>query len=157
MDWIWITIGAILLILGFIGSFAPILAGPPLAYLALPALQLTSFSPFSQKTLIFWGIATLLITLLDYVIPVIGTSKFGGTKYGTRGSAVGLVIGFLFGPLGIILGPFLGAMLGEIIGGKDLNYALRSGLGSFFGFITSTLLNMIFVIALAIVFIIAVV
>ncbi|HNQ60389.1 MAG TPA: DUF456 domain-containing protein [Bacteroidales bacterium] len=153
MDWIWITIGAILLVLGFIGSFAPFLAGPPLAYLALPALQLTSFSPFSQKTLILWGIATILITLLDYVIPIIGTRKFGGTKYGTRGSAIGLVIGFLFGPLGIIIGPFLGALIGELLGGKNLNYGLRSGLGSFFGFITSTLMKMIFVIALAIVFI----
>ncbi len=79
---------------------------------------------------------TIVVTLLDYIVPVWGTKKFGGSKYGTRGATVGLIIGLFLGPLGIIVGPFIGAFVGELIFKDDIRYALRAGFGSLLGFLT---------------------
>jgi uncharacterized protein YqgC (DUF456 family) len=78
----------------------------------------------------------VVVSILDYIVPVWGTKKFGGSKYGTRGATVGLIIGLFLGPLGIIIGPFIGAVVGELIFKDDMKYALRAGFGSLLGFLT---------------------
>jgi uncharacterized protein YqgC (DUF456 family) len=45
---------------------------------------------------------------------------------------------FILPPVGIILGPFVGAIAGELINGDDLQKAVRSGFGSFLGYIFGT-------------------
>jgi uncharacterized protein YqgC (DUF456 family) len=53
------------------------------------------------------------------------------------------VIGiFFFPPFGLIVGPFLGAYLGELVAGKDSRTALRSGFGSFVGFVAGTIMKL---------------
>ena len=44
-------------------------------------------------------------------------------------------MGLFFLPWGIIAGPFTGAVFGELIAGRNTNAALRSGFGSFIGFL----------------------
>ena len=82
------------------------------------------------------GIIALAVTILDYIVPVWGTRKFGGSKYGTRGATIGLVIGLFLGPLGLIIGPFIGAFVGELIFKDNINYAIKAGFGSLLGFLT---------------------
>ena len=65
MDWLWITLGILLLLLGIIGSVAPVLPGPPLSFLALLLLQLTTRPPFSTQTLVLWGAVAISIAILD--------------------------------------------------------------------------------------------
>jgi uncharacterized protein len=77
----------------------------------------------------------LAVTILDYIVPIWGTRKFGGSKYGVRGATVGLVIGLFLGPAGIIFGPFAGAFVGELIFKDDVKYALKAGIGSLLGFL----------------------
>jgi len=96
MDTLLIIIGIVLLIAGLAGSIVPVLPGPPLSFLALVMLHFTSRHPFTTDFLVFWGIATVTITVLDYWVPVYGTRKFGGTKRGATGSALGLLIGIIF-------------------------------------------------------------
>ncbi|MEW6052966.1 MAG: DUF456 domain-containing protein [Nitrospirota bacterium] len=113
--------------------------GPPLSYAGLLLLQFTSTHPFSTKFLLIFATLTILVTLLDFVIPVYGTKKLHGSKYGIWGSALGLVIGLVFFPFaGIIFGPLLGAFIGELITGKKIGKAVKSSFGSFLGFITGT-------------------
>jgi uncharacterized protein YqgC (DUF456 family) len=90
------------------------------------------------------GVA-ILIWVIDYFIPAMGTKKFGGSKYGVIGTMIGLILGLLFfPPFGIIIGPFLGAYIGEMIkDNKDKNRALKAAFGSFIGFLTSTFLKFI--------------
>ncbi len=138
---IFLTIlGLIFILMGLIGCIIPALPGPPLSYLGVIIQQLRpGENPFSIKFLIIWGLITLLVTVLDYVIPIYGTKRFGGSPYGVYGSVAGLLVGlFFFPPFGIIIGPFAGAYLGELIRGKDASQALRASIGSFIGFLTGT-------------------
>ncbi len=135
-DYILLIIGILLMIIGIIGCMVPVLPGPPLSFLGLVSLQLTRFGDFSKTTLIVLAAIALTVTILDYVVPIWGTKKFGGSKYGTRGATVGLVIGLFLGPIGIILGPLIGAFVGEMIFKDDIKYAMKAGFGSLIGFLT---------------------
>jgi uncharacterized protein YqgC (DUF456 family) len=135
-DYILLILGILLMILGIIGCLVPVLPGPPFSFLGLILLHLSRFGQFSNAALITLGTIAVVITLLDYIVPVWGTRKFGGSKYGMRGATVGLIIGLFLGPLGIVLGPLFGAFVGEMIFKDDINYALKAGFGSLIGFLT---------------------
>jgi len=144
MDILLIVLGALFIISGVLGCVLPIIPGPPLSYIGLLLLHFTERYQFSSKFLIIWAIITVVVYVLDYLIPAWGTKKFGGSKRGIFGSIIGLVIGmFFFPPFGIIIGPFIGAVVGELTIGKDSGAALKSGFGSFLGFLAGTLLKLI--------------
>lgn len=143
MDYVLIILGILLMLGGILGSVLPMLPGPPLSFIGLLLLHFTSKYQFSTKFLVIWAIVTALIILADYLIPIWGTKKFGGSKRGVWGSIFGLLAGlFFFPPFGIIIGPFIGAVAGELTAGKDTGTALKSGFGSFIGFVISTLLKL---------------
>jgi len=144
MDYLLIVFGIIFIITGIVGCVVPVLPGPPLSYVGLVLLHFTSKYQFSSQFLVIWAIITIVVYALDYVIPAWGTRKFGGSKRGVWGSVIGLVIGlFFFPPFGIIIGPFLGAVIGELSSKKDTGAAIKSGFGSFMGFLAGTLLKLI--------------
>ena len=135
-DYLFLILGIILMLIGIIGCLVPVLPGPPFSFLGLILLQLSRFGQFTTSTLVTLGIITVLVTVVDYIVPVWGTRRFGGSKYGTRGATIGLIIGFFLGPLGIILGPLIGAFVGEMIFKDDMAYAFKAGFGSLLGFLT---------------------
>ena len=136
-DYILLILGIIFMIIGIIGCLVPVLPGPPINFLGLLFLHLSKFGQFTTPTLIILGSVAVIVTVLDYIVPVWGTKKFGGSKYGTKGAVVGLIVGFFLGPLGIILGPLIGAFVGEMIFKDDMSYAFKAGFGSLLGFLTS--------------------
>ncbi|MDP3003345.1 MAG: DUF456 domain-containing protein [Bacteroidales bacterium] len=135
-DYILLILGILLIILGIIGCLVPVLPGPPFSFLGLILLHLTRFGHFTTPILITLGAIAVVVTVLDYIVPVWGTKRFGGSKYGTRGATVGLIIGLFLGPMGIILGPLFGAFVGEMIFKDDIGYAFKAGFGSLLGFLT---------------------
>jgi uncharacterized protein YqgC (DUF456 family) len=135
-DYILLGLGIIFMIIGIIGCLVPVLPGPPLSFLGLILLHFSRFGQFTTPLLIILAVITVAVTIMDYFVPVWGTRKFGGSKYGTRGATVGLIIGFFLGPAGIVLGPLIGAFVGEMIFKDDINYALKAGFGSLLGFLT---------------------
>ncbi len=144
MDIVLIILGLICVIVGLLGCFLPIIPGPPISFLALLLIHWTERIDLDSNTLWLWGFVMAAVTALDYVVPVYGTKKFGGTKRGVWGSTIGLVAGLIFfPPLGIIIGPFVGAFLGEMSASPDTKKALRSAFGSFLGFLVGTLLKLI--------------
>lgn len=144
MDYILIGFGVLFIISGLLGCVLPVIPGPPLSYIGLLLLHFTEKYQFSTKFLIIWAIITAVTYALDIMIPAWGTKKFGGSKRGVWGSIIGLLIGmFLFPPFGLIIGAFLGAVIGELSGGQDSETALKSGFGSFMGFLAGTLLKLI--------------
>lgn len=135
-DYLLLTLSIILLLSGIIGCLLPVIPGPPLSFAGLLLLHFSRFAEFSKTILLVLGIVVLVVTILDYLVPVWGTRFFGGSKYGTRGATIGLIVGLFIGPAGIVLGPLIGAFVGELIYKDDLNYALKAGLGSLLGFLS---------------------
>lgn len=145
MDILLSIIAIIFLLLGLVGAILPILPGPALSFLGLLSLYFATYEPFTDKFLFIWLLITIAVTIIDQVVPVIGTKRMGGSKYGVWGSIIGLIIGiFFFPPLGIIIGPFLGAVGGELVYGKHTSVALKSGLGSLIGFLGGTFMKLVF-------------
>lgn len=94
-------IGTLIMLLGLAGCVLPWLPGPPLCFIALLIQQFATPQPFTSKFLWIWAGVVFVVTVLDYIIPLYGTKKFGGSKYGLWGCVIGL-----FG--GIFLGPWVG-------------------------------------------------
>lgn len=149
-----IIIAIICAIVGLAGAIIPGLPGPPIAWASLLFLHLSDKVEYTPEFLIIFAVAAIIITVLDYVVPVWGTKKMGGTKAGTRGSTIGLlvsmfvfpVLGISIGPLGLVsmlAGPFLGALIGENLYG-DKNNAMRSAWGSFLGFLAGTFIKLVY-------------
>ena len=126
--------GSALMILGIVGCVLPVIPGPPLSFVGLLLLHLSKYAEFSFEFLLLFGSIAVIVTVLDYIVPIWGTKKLGGSRYGMWGAAIGLVIGiFVLPPLGIIVGPFAGAVIGEAMTGKKAAEAFRAGLGSLLG------------------------
>ncbi len=143
MDILLILIGFIFVCLGLAGSFLPIIPGPLTGWVGLFILYLSESIPSNWTFLGITLTIALLVFLLDYIIPSIGTKKFGGTKYGIIGTSLGLIIGILTPiPFGIIIGPFIGAFIGEMINDNtNQKKALKAAFGSFLGLLTSTFMK----------------
>ena len=158
-----IIMAFVCLVVGIIGSVAPGLPGPPVSWLGLLLAALTPFAAVNATTLIVTAVIAAVITVLDYVVPSLSTKHNGGSKYGIWGCNIGLIVSFFglpFGPtglLGMVFWPFVGALVGEYIKQQDFQPAFRAGIGAFVGFLTGTLLKVVYCIALLIVVIVAMV
>ena len=132
----------IIQIVGIVGCFVPVLPGPIFSYCSF-LLLLPTKNPPSVSLLVTCGIAVIAVTILDYVVPIIGAKKFNCSKYGLRGCTIGTILGMFFMPIGVFIGPFLGAFIGELIYKKTIGEALWGGLGAFVGFLLGVFLTVI--------------
>ncbi|MCT4697820.1 DUF456 domain-containing protein [Tenacibaculum haliotis] len=139
MDIFLILVGFCFVCLGIIGAFLPVLPGPITSWIGLLILHLTKVIPQDWWFLGITLAIAIIIFILDYFIPAMGTKRFGGTKYGVYGTTIGLIIGLLSPiPFGILIGAFLGALIGELIyDSKDTNRAIKASFGALLGFLTS--------------------
>ncbi len=150
-----LIISLILALLGIAGCMAPVLPGPPLNYAAVALLYFFSDKyglRISDSYMIIWFAVTVLVTVLDYVVPSFLTRLTGGSSAGGKGALAGMFVGiFLLPPLGMIMGAFLGAMLAELlISGRSLQDSLFAAFGSFLGFILGTGMKLIVSVMLTI-------
>lgn len=143
MDILIMVLAIILMVGGIAGCVLPILPGAPLAYAGLLLLHFTGLAHFSTAQLIVWLIVVVVLQVVDYITPLLGSKYSGGTSFGNRGCVAGTLLGLFFMPWGIILGPFLGAVAGEMMGGSDFPHAVRAGIGTLVGFLLGTLLKVI--------------
>ncbi|MFC2151662.1 DUF456 domain-containing protein [Bacteroidota bacterium] len=136
MDYFLLAIAIILIIFGLIGCILPIIPGPPLSFIGILILHFTEFAEYSTNFLLILAFVAIIVTVMDYIVPIWGTKKFGGTKAGMWGATIGMIIGIIFlGPLGLILGPLVGAIIGESIKGANNKDAFKAGIGAFVGFL----------------------
>ncbi len=143
MEILLICLSAVFILLGIAGSFLPILPGPITGWVGLLLLHQTTRVPNNTSLLISTFVIALVVFLIDYIIPILGTKKFGGSKKGMIGATLGVLVGLVFlGPLGVLVGPFVGAYLGELLGNpKDSKKALKAAFGSLIGFLTGVFLK----------------
>lgn len=144
MDLIILALAAILMLVGILGSFLPMLPGIPLSWAGLLLLHLTSVIPMNYPFLGVTLLVTIIIFALQYAIPALGTKYLGGSKKGMYGATIGLVAGiFIPVPFAILIAPFVGAYLGEILNKADSRTALRAASGSFIGLLASTFMEFV--------------
>lgn len=144
MDIALVIIGLLFCCVGVIGSFLPILPGPPVSWIGLLLLHLTTPVLDDWWFLGITAAIAIIVFALDYIIPAMGTKKFGGTKAGMIGTTIGLIVGIIAPiPFGIIIGPFVGAFLGELSSKADNKTALKAAFGSFLGFLTGTFMKFV--------------
>ena len=154
-DLVLVFLGFVLMLVGMAGSFLPVLPGPPVSWLGLLVLHFTTAIPVDYVFLGITLFVAILIFILDYIIPSLGTKRFGGSRAGAIGTMVGLVIGLISPiPFGILIGPFLGALIGELVFNKsDSQTAMRAAFGSFLGFLASTFMKFTTTVVFLILFI----
>lgn len=146
MDFVLIFFGLIFMIAGILGSFLPVLPGPPLSWIGLLLLHLTKIVPANTTFLVITLLVAILVLVLDYIIPAVGTKRFGGSKIGMIGTTLGLLVAIIFpvfGVFGIVIWPFIGALIGELINKSTGQNAMKAAFGSFIGFLASTFLKFI--------------
>ncbi|MBR6291267.1 MAG: DUF456 domain-containing protein [Bacteroidales bacterium] len=149
MNTVLIILAFICLLVGIVATFTPIPPAVPVAWLGLLLARLGGLA-ITTPMLVWAAIIGVALMVLDYIIPLLTTKKFGGTKWGVWGCTLGLlaaVIGLPFGPTGIIgvfFWPFIGALIGEYLKQQDLQPALRSAWGAFVGMMTGTLAKVVY-------------
>lgn len=139
MDIFLLLLGFVFVCLGIIGSFLPVLPGPLTSWVGLLLLHSTKIIPMDWTFLGITLALAIIIWILDYFIPAMGTKRFGGTKYGVYGTTIGLIVGLISPiPFGMLVGAFLGAFIGELLyDSEDTKRALKASFGAFLGFLTS--------------------
>ena len=143
MEILLFSLSFLFILLGLAGSFLPILPGPLTSWVGLFLLHKTEAIEENTSFLVITFVIALGIFVLDYIIPILGTKKFGGSKKGMLGATIGVLIGLLFlGPFGVLIGPFVGAYIGELVQDpQNKKTALLAALGSIIGFLTGVFLK----------------
>jgi len=88
----------VLLIIGIVGAVVPALPGPPLSFIGLLFVHWSGYGGFTSEFLWVWAGITVLLTVMDYILPSLLARRFGGSRFAAIGSFVGLVIGIFFFP-----------------------------------------------------------
>ena len=151
MDLLLLIVGLLLCLIGIVGSFLPIIPGPVTSWLGILLLNLTSAVEFNLNFVLITFTVAVSVGILDYVIPILGVKKLGGSRSGQIGTTVGLIVALvILGPIGIIIGPFMGALLGEMSTNKSFQNSLKPAFGSFIGVIVGSVIK--FLISLSFLF-----
>ncbi|WP_042473978.1 DUF456 domain-containing protein [Bacillus ndiopicus] len=153
----WVLIIACFVI-SFVGLVYPII--PSVLFIAAGFIVYGLFYTFALPWW-FWVIEVLFVVLLfvvDTLANLVGVKKFGGSKAGMWGSTIGLLVGpFVIPFAGILIGPFLGAVIGELLVEKTtFKQAVRTGVGSVVGFLTSVAAKGVVQAIMIIIFVLAI-
>lgn len=158
MDNNFITlISGLLLVLGILGTFLPVLPGLVLSLCGLLIYKFGADAPLPMVYIWIFAILTAVSVVLNYIIPARTTRKYGGTRWGSIGSVIGTIAGILFIPIpfGFLVGMFLGVFVGELLhDSKDKKKAWNSTKGALIGFLYGTAFNLTVALAMFLVFLI---
>lgn len=139
----------IVTVIGIIGCVLPVIPGPVLSFAGMMMVYFQGSAgrgdvPMSLTELIVFLGLTVLVTVLDYVLPASLTKAAGSHREAAIGAMLGMFAGIIFTPVGMITGAFLGAMIGELsVNNHDLRGALKAAVASFVGFILTTGIKLI--------------
>ena len=137
MDIFLLILSFAIMIVGIIGSVIPILPGPLSSWIGLFLFSIISDVQVNTTLLVTTFIIALIIFILDYILPIYTSKKFGASKYGIIGASIGTIIGLFIPPFGIIIGAIIGAISGELLLNKNFKKSFKAGVGVFLGLIVS--------------------
>ncbi|MBD7906828.1 DUF456 domain-containing protein [Sporosarcina gallistercoris] len=156
MEWVAWIVAIMFFVVAFIGLIYPVI--PSVLFINGGFLLYGLIDTFSSMGWLFWIIQLLFTILLfgaDTLANLFGIKRFGGSNAGGWGSTIGLIFGpFVIPVAGILIGPFLGAVIAELLVTRaGFKQALRSGVGSLIGFLTSVVVKAVVMIIMIGIFI----
>jgi len=130
---------AILMLVGFVGVFLPILPGTTLILIGAIAHKLLLPESVTWLTIGFVALFWLLSVVADFAGVILGTKLFGGSRWGMAGASGGALIGVFISLPALIIGTIFGAIAAEkLFANKTHGQALKAGMGAATGFVIST-------------------
>lgn len=148
----------IILLVGFLGVFLPILPGIPFMFGAVLVYSIFDrFQHISTHELIWLGILALISLAVDYASGILGAKILGASAKGTIGGLIGSLLGLLiFPPLGIFIGLALGVLIAELyFAKKSAHESAKITAGALLGALAGIILNLIIGLVFLITFIIS--
>ena len=143
-DVVLFIVAAVLFLVGVIGCIVPGLPGTPPCWGGLLCVSLTSRCTVSVATLAVLAVVTIIVEIVNNIVPAVFTRRAGGSKEAAWGSVIGTFVGLLGLGVGVLLGAFLGAFIGELVhDSSSAKHALVVALWSFLGFITGVGLRLL--------------
>mgnify|MGYP001380807211 FL=1 len=139
MDIFLFILSITFMIVGIIGSIVPVLPGPLSSWLGLFIFSNIKVVEVNNSIIVLTLIIAITIFILDYVIPLYTSKKFGASKFGIIGASIGIIIGLFLPPLGIIFGAIIGAISGELFLNKDFERSIKAAAGVVIGLAISGL------------------
>lgn len=143
MDWYWI-VAALLVVVGFVGLFVPILPGIVFIFAGLLlGAWIDEFTLVSQTTMVIIGVFVLMAWAVDFVASYFTAKKAKASKLALIGTLLGALLGILGGVIGLIVGPIIGAATGEFISRRNSGDATRVGLAAGLGFVLALVVKLV--------------
>lgn len=157
LPYLWWSLTLLLIFVGLVGSVLPLLPGTTLIFVGA-VLQRVLLPETIGTTAVVWiGVLWIISVLADFACTLVGARLLGGSKWGMTGASGGAFVGMFFSPLAILLGTLLGAVAAEKLLSKRTDKdALKSGLGAALGFLVSTIVRVMFALAMVALFVVAV-
>ena len=143
------VLAILLALIGLAGCIVPALPGPPISWLGVLCAYFchgtnADGAPMSLTLLFVLLAVTLIVTVLDYIVPAFMVKSTGGHKAASVGAIIGLFAGMFFTPIGMIGGSLLGAFLGEFfVEDAGVWASFKASLGAFAGFLCGTFMKLV--------------
>ncbi|KAB2954234.1 DUF456 domain-containing protein [Heliorestis acidaminivorans] len=152
---LWLIVAIVVMFIGALGTFLPVIPGIPLIFLAMVGYGFSE--GFVTMTPLFLLVNLLIVIVavaIDYLGTAWGAKRFGASSSGAWGAVIGGVVGLLvLGPLGIVAGPFLGAVIGELMKGRSIDFAIEAGIGTMIGLVGATVVRLFIAFGMIVAFI----
>lgn len=152
---VWLIGAIIVMFVGVLGTFLPVIPGIPLIFLAMVGYGFSEGFRVMSPTYLGINLVFVLVAMaLDYLGTAWGARRFGASSSGAWGAAAGGFIGLVvLGPIGLFAGPFIGAVAGELMRGRSLDSALEAGIGTILGLAGASAIRFILALGMVIGFI----
>lgn len=130
---------SVLMLVGFVGVFLPILPGTTLILIGAVVHKLILHESVSWLTIGFVTLFWVFSVLADFGGVILGTKLFGGSRWGMAGASGGALVGVFISLPALLIGTIFGAIAAESLFGKKTHgQALKAGVGAATGFVIST-------------------
>lgn len=111
----WLVFSMILMAISLVMMFFPRTPSCIVGYMAMWSARLSGYVPFSDGTMIFWGVAVLIVVVNRFLLPAYIRTSRRGVGYMAGGAIAGMAIGLtMYTAATIICGAAIGAFLGAI-------------------------------------------
>lgn len=156
---LWVIIVALFL-LSITGIFLPVLPDTVLLWGGFLLYHFFVAGPGEGLPASFWwGMVVLSILMYgaDLLTNMYFVKRYGGSKWSSFAAVVGIILGiFIFPPFGMIILPFVLVVVVELLQNQPIERAVKAGVGSLIGFLSSAVVKVVIQIAMIIWFFLAI-